>query len=393
MFLPISDANPLRHIRAGWMTIGLIVASIGVFIVEWTLPEREFNYWFVRLAYTPSLWFGPVQGMVDMRALVREPLLILSPLTSQFLHAGFGHLIANMLFLRVFGDNVEDSLGHGRFLLFYLLCGVAAAAAQTLPDPHAPIRMVGASGAISGIIGAYAVLHPTARIRIFVFWFYYPVVPAFVLIGLWIGMQVLFAAIDDGASHVAWWAHIGGFVFGAATIKAFMPNRAATPSVPGNATATVTGPRDAPRPAAIPDHPVRRPRHTLMQGIRVRPAEGRSLGPLDAAARARRSDAAASIVLIWLLGTVVLAALAAVGVLTVLLAGGIVLIVLAATVAIMASYRRRNARTGGAAAGGNAPADPDAAFDHAMRKFDDALSGRIGAPRRPIPVIRRRGPR
>jgi membrane associated rhomboid family serine protease len=392
MFLPISDANPLRHIRTGWVTIGLIAACIGVFIAEWTLTERELNYWFARLAYTPSLWFGPVSGNVDMRALVREPLLILSPLTSQFLHAGLGHLIANMLFLRVFGDNVEDALGHGRFLLFYLLCGVAAAVAQTLPDPHAEIPMVGASGAISGIIGAYAVLYPSARIRIFVFWFYYPMVPAFLLIGLWIGMQVLFAVADDGASQVAWWAHIGGFVFGAATIKAFMPDHAATPSVPGNTTATTTGARDTSRPT-LPD-PVRRPRHTLMQGIRVRPAEGRGLDQLDAAARARRSDAAASTVLIWMLGTVILAALAAVGVLTVLLAGGIVLIVLAATVAIMASYRRRNARTGGAAAGGNAPADPDAALDHATRKFDDALSGRIAAPRRPIPVVRRRpGPR
>ncbi|MQA65684.1 MAG: rhomboid family intramembrane serine protease [Alphaproteobacteria bacterium] len=388
MFLPISDANPLRRIHAGWVTIGLIVACIGVFIAEWTLTERELNYWFARFAYTPSLWFGPVSGNVDMRALVREPLLILSPLTSQFLHAGLGHLVANMLFLRVFGDNIEDSLGHGRYLLFYLLCGVAAAVAQTLPDPHAQIPMVGASGAISGIIGAYAVLYPTARIRIFVFWFYYPMVPAFLLIGLWIGMQVLFAIIDDGSSHVAWWAHIGGFMFGAAAVKFFMPNHAAVPGAAVGASTPATRIRDIGRPAAVPE-PVRRPRHALTQDLRVRPTKGRGLDQLDAAARARRSDAAASMVLIWILGAIALATLAAVGVLTIVLAGGIVLVVLVATVVIVASYRQKNVRADAAAAR-NAPDDPDAALDHAMQRFDDALSGRIGAPRRTIPVIRRR---
>jgi membrane associated rhomboid family serine protease len=388
MFLPISDANPLRRIRAGWVTICLIVACIGVFIVESILPERELNYWFARLAYTPSLWFGPVSGAMDMRALFREPLLLLSPLTSQFLHAGLGHLVANMLFLRVFGDNIEDSLGHGRYLLFYLLCGVAAAVAQTLPDPHAQIPVVGASGAISGIIGAYALLYPTARIRIFVFWFYYPMVPAFLLIGLWIGMQVLFAVADDGSSHVAWWAHIGGFVFGAATVKFFTPNRVVAPAAQGDATTIATAVRDSRRPSTIPNF-VRRPRYAPMQDERGRPTEGRGLDQLDAAARARRSDAAASMVLIWILGAVALATLAAVGVLTIVLAGGIVFVVLAATVVIVASYRQKNVRAD-AAATRNAPADPEAALDHAMQRFGDALSGRVGTPHRPIPVIRRR---
>lgn len=388
MLLPISDANPLRHIRAGWVTIVLIMACVGVFIFEATLPEGELEYWFRRLGYTPALWFGPVSGTVDMRALFRDPLLLLSPITSQFLHAGLGHLIANMLFLRVFGDNIEDSLGHGRYLLFYLLCGVAAAVAQTLPDPHAQIPMVGASGAISGIIGAYAVLYPTARIRIFVFWFYYPMVPAFLLIGLWIGMQVVLAVADDGASHVAWWAHIGGFVFGAAAVKFFMPNRIVAPAAQRNATAIKPTVSDAGRSATIPNF-VRRPRHTLLHDQRGRATEGRGLDQLDAAARARRSDAAVSLMLIWVLGAVALAALAAVSVLTVLLAGGIILVVLAATVAIMISYRRKNARAY-AAAIRKLPDDPDAALGHAMQRFDDALSGRMGAPRRAVPVIRRR---
>jgi membrane associated rhomboid family serine protease len=142
-----------------------------------------------------------------------------SILTSMFLHGGWFHLIGNMWFLAVFGDNIEDVLGKARFILFYLLCGVAAAVLQIATDPGSVVPMVGASGAISGVMGAYAVLFPRAPVHVLVFFgilFWRIVVPAFLMLGYWFVIQLLggLPALAGVTGGVAFWAHVGGFVAG-----------------------------------------------------------------------------------------------------------------------------------------------------------------------------------
>ncbi|HXF95543.1 MAG TPA: rhomboid family intramembrane serine protease [Gemmatimonadales bacterium] len=148
--------------------------------------------------------------------------------TSMFLHGGWLHILGNMMFLWVFGNNIEDAMGHARFLVFYLLCGLAAAGAQILVDPDSPVPMVGASGAISGVLGGYLLLYPHARVHTLVFFGFYVTtiaLPAYIMLGYWIFLQVLgglpaLAGLDQGGG-VAFWAHIGGFVAGLALIRLF----------------------------------------------------------------------------------------------------------------------------------------------------------------------------
>jgi membrane associated rhomboid family serine protease len=147
-------------------------------------------------------------------------------LTSMFLHGGWFHLIGNMWFLWVFGNNVEDSMGHVRYLAFYLLCGLAAAAAQTLVNPTSPIPMVGASGAISGVMGAYIVLYPRVRVHMLIFLGFFittVVVPAYLMLGYWFLLQILggLPTLGDDKGGVAFWAHAGGFLAGAVLIQLF----------------------------------------------------------------------------------------------------------------------------------------------------------------------------
>lgn len=143
----------------------------------------------------------------------------ISPLSSMFLHGGWFHLLGNMWFLWVFGNNVEDSMGHARFALFYLLCGLAAALAQTLTNPASAIPMVGASGAIGGVMGAYAVLYPRARVQMLIVLGIFvtrATVPAMVVLGYWFVLQLLggIPALDAEGGGVAFWAHLGGFASG-----------------------------------------------------------------------------------------------------------------------------------------------------------------------------------
>jgi membrane associated rhomboid family serine protease len=149
-----------------------------------------------------------------------------TPVTSMFLHGGWLHLIGNMWFLWLFGNNVEDSMGHFRYVAFYLLSGVAAAAAQTIVNPTSPIPMVGASGAISGVMGAYVVLYPRVRVHMLIvlgFFITRIAVPAFLMLGYWFLLQILggLPAIGDDKGGVAFWAHAGGFIAGAVLILAF----------------------------------------------------------------------------------------------------------------------------------------------------------------------------
>ena len=147
-----------------------------------------------------------------------------TPLTSMFLHGGWFHLIGNMWFLWLFGNNVEDSMGHGRFVLFYLLSGIAAAAAQTFISPSSEIPMVGASGAISGVMGAYVVLYPRVRVHmlvVLVIFITRIVVPAYLMLGYWFLLQLIGGGLARGEGGVAFWAHAGGFVTGAILIHLF----------------------------------------------------------------------------------------------------------------------------------------------------------------------------
>ncbi|MFQ5933935.1 MAG: rhomboid family intramembrane serine protease [Dehalococcoidia bacterium] len=161
------------------------------------------------------------------------PTVWLTPFTSMFLHGGWMHLIGNMVFLWVFGDNVEDRLGRIKYLVFYAICGLFAAVTQLMSsmirvDLESGIPMVGASGAIAGVLGAYFILHPTSQIRTIVFFFLITLIhlPAYLLIGIWIFMQFFSAVVgslgSDFAGGVAYWAHVGGFVAGLLIIAAFL---------------------------------------------------------------------------------------------------------------------------------------------------------------------------
>jgi membrane associated rhomboid family serine protease len=146
-------------------------------------------------------------------------------LTSMFMHGGWFHIIGNMWFLWVFGNNIEDSMGHARFAVFYLLCGVVAAGTQLLADPHSRVPMVGASGAVSGVMGAYIVLYPRVRVHTLVtlgFFVTTVALPAYVMLGYWLLLQLLLGTVSRTTGGIAVWAHVGGFIAGLVLIKLFV---------------------------------------------------------------------------------------------------------------------------------------------------------------------------
>lgn len=205
--IPLRDLNPRR--RFPLVTIVLIVLNVLVFVYELLLPSESA---LDSLAFT---W-----GLVPYQLAQLDPTAILSVFTSMFIHGGFMHLASNMLYLWIFGDNIESALGSLRFLVFYLLCGVGAAAGQVLTDPGSEIPMVGASGAISGVLGAYLVLYPRAQVETLLFLGYFVRLvrmPALVVLGMWIILQLFSGLASLGMSAsggVAWFAHIGGFAAG-----------------------------------------------------------------------------------------------------------------------------------------------------------------------------------
>ena len=218
MLLPLHDRNPVVHIRFQIVTCLIIAASVAAFGWELTLPHTEEGKTaFLRLAFVPARVFGFQDG--NLQFDITQGLV--SIVTSMFLHASFWHIFGNMAFLWVFGDNVEDATGHVRFIFFYLICGIAAAMVQGLTNVHDTTPMVGASGAISGVLGAYLILHPRARILVMTFFLITFRMRAMWLLGIWIGLQVVLGLLDDGTAQVAWWAHIGGFAAGAALIPLF----------------------------------------------------------------------------------------------------------------------------------------------------------------------------
>lgn len=201
---PIRDHNPSG--QTPYVTWALIVLNVAVFLAYWPFLRNE-----MEMAYFFDAW-----GLVPL--YVTEGHDLHGFLTSMFLHGGWMHLFGNMLFLYIFGDNMEDEMGPMGFLLFYLACGLAAAGLQVFADPYSQIPMVGASGAIAGVMGSYLLLFPKARVDIFVFFvIFIRIFPvrAWLMLGLWFGMQIfggLASPSDEGG--VAFWAHAGGFIAG-----------------------------------------------------------------------------------------------------------------------------------------------------------------------------------
>ncbi|MBL8906141.1 MAG: rhomboid family intramembrane serine protease [Rhizobiales bacterium] len=211
MFVPLHDDTPLRVIRFQYMTGALIIANIVLFL---TTDAFRGEATFAMIAAGYGLVPAELTSGVILPGYhpVPEPLTLI---TYMFLHAGWLHLISNMLFLWVFADNVEDAFGHWGFLVFYLICGMAGALAHTAlhPSSHAP--MIGASAAVSGILGAYIVLFPKARVWVLLLMRIPLRISALWVLGGWFLFQIvslLIAGEDD--TEVAWWAHIGGFVVG-----------------------------------------------------------------------------------------------------------------------------------------------------------------------------------
>jgi membrane associated rhomboid family serine protease len=205
--IPLRDINPRR--RFPLITLAFILLNVAVFVYELLLPsENALN----------SFMF--TWGLVPTRLTQMDVLAVLTIFTSMFIHSGFMHIIGNMLYLWIFGDNIESALGSFRFIVFYLLCGVGAALGQVLMDPASEIPMVGASGAISGVLGAYLLLYPRAEVETLFFLGYFVRlvrIPAVVVLGMWILTQLLSGLASLGASAsggVAVFAHIGGFVTG-----------------------------------------------------------------------------------------------------------------------------------------------------------------------------------
>ncbi len=221
MLLPISDSNPRHRISFQYVTVGLIAVCVAVFLWQASLDPRSAQEAVFALGTIPAVVFDERTLPPQLSWIPAEMTLV----TSMFLHGSWMHLIGNMLYLWILGDNVEDCMGHVRFLVFYLVCGLAAVTTHMLIDTGSTVPLVGASGAISGVMGAYLLLHPTARINILI-WVLIFVrivpVPAGIALAAWIGLQVVSAAGDPGTGGgVAFWAHIGGAVAGMILVPFF----------------------------------------------------------------------------------------------------------------------------------------------------------------------------
>jgi membrane associated rhomboid family serine protease len=222
MVLPIGDINPTR--RWPIVTFVLILVNVAVFLYALSQGGRGFN------VITAAYGAIPVELLTgrDLPPRILWPVHV-TLLTSMFLHGGIGHIIGNMLYLWIFGDNVEDALGHVRFLLFYLICGLIASFSHIAFNLGSSVPAVGASGAISGVLGAYLLLHPQGKVRVFV-WLLVIIrvvhVPAWIMLTLWFVLQAG-QALGGEQGNVAVWAHIGGFVAGLVLVRLFLPPKRA----------------------------------------------------------------------------------------------------------------------------------------------------------------------
>jgi membrane associated rhomboid family serine protease len=240
--IPVGDRLSTRTLP--YVNIGIIVVNFLVFFYELTLNSQaplrgisELDRWFYDWGTVPacvsdSLGLKPNVNPGDLTVVCGANHALLSVFASMFMHAGWLHILGNMLFLWVFGDNVEDALGHVRYLVFYLIVGLAATATQIALSMDSLVPGIGASGAIAGVMGAYLVMYPRARIAVFIPLFFFlgaPYIPAAALIGIWFLMQ-LFTGVASlgqaaGDSGVAWWAHVGGVLAGVLLVNLFRVGR------------------------------------------------------------------------------------------------------------------------------------------------------------------------
>lgn len=236
--IPLYDDNPTR--RLAIVTIAIVALCIAAFLWQMSLGEMEYERAVFGFGFIPAVFFSDAALSPDLVRVPKEATV----LTSMFLHGDVLHIGGNMLYLWIFGNNVEDAMSRPRFIAFYTLCGVAAAFAQAFAEPSSEIPMIGASGAISGVLGAYLLLYPRATVVTLV-----PLgiilttfrLPAIVVLGFYILIQVVSALLTPaGQPGVAWWAHIGGFsagillipVFKDRDIPFFAPPRAVQPVQP-----------------------------------------------------------------------------------------------------------------------------------------------------------------
>ena len=210
MFFPYKDDNP--RVLFPFVTFGIITLNVLIFLSQFWISGND-----------PGIG----RSLVYMYGFVPAEFNPLTIFTSMFMHGGFAHIIGNMWFLHIFGDNVESILGHVKYFMFYLACGIGAALAQFFVEPASQVPMIGASGAVAGVLGAYMIRFPKARVHvlaviiIFITTF---VVPAQIVLGLWFLMQLsggLGSLGVDTTGGVAWFAHIGGFLIGVTSLKYF----------------------------------------------------------------------------------------------------------------------------------------------------------------------------
>jgi membrane associated rhomboid family serine protease len=216
VFLPLKDDNQLKFIWFQYSTVLLIAINTAVFVWQQSMGAAGLNEIPAQAGVIPASVFGGAPLPQWLFELPSETTLV----TYMFLHGDWWHLIGNMLFLWVFGDNVEDAMGSIRFLLFYLLCGVAAGLAHVLANAGSEAPLVGASGAVAGIIGAYLMLYPKVWMWSLAFMRIPLKLPAYLVIAAWVATQIFFVVYDiqDGT---AWWAHIGGFAAGVVLVFIF----------------------------------------------------------------------------------------------------------------------------------------------------------------------------
>ena len=225
--LPIGDDD--SGIRRPHIVVAILVAAnLATFIYQLTRSDQDL----VRFVLAWGVRPGEITGLTDLPPEIAPPVVI-TLLTSMFIHGGFLHVGANMLFLWIFGDNVEDAMGHLKFLLFYLVCGAAGGMAEIALDRSSLVPIIGASGAISGVMGAYVVLFPRGMIRVAALIVIIPLIfrlPAIIVIGLWFVIQALsgYASLgmDDVQGGTAFFAHIGGFLAGIVLVWFFADSRA-----------------------------------------------------------------------------------------------------------------------------------------------------------------------
>lgn len=235
MFLPLKDVNPTN--RRPVATYALIAANVVVFIYQLSLGSRLGNAFVAAYGAIPfeiTRWtdlVGDVQAGIPLVHVPGPHPIVLTLLTSMFMHGGLAHLGGNMLFLWIFGNNVEDILGPFRFVLFYLACGLGAHALHIASDPSSVVPTVGASGAVSGVLAGYLLAFPRARVLTLVFLGFFirmAVLPAYFIIIYWFIIQFVFALASLGGTAtggVAWFAHVGGFLAGIALILAMAGGR------------------------------------------------------------------------------------------------------------------------------------------------------------------------